>query len=118
MVWDVTGCLEVSSRWMANGAVNRLHKLQQKHEQLQALAQRAAKASEEEEVGWDDDEAAPTPRANAKIPESCALSADSIDDSRKGLEGKCIWQGCSPADFDLLQLLSVCAIPDERYHFR
>ncbi len=45
---------------------HRLHKLQQKHEQLQALAQRATRASEVEEVGWDDDEAAPTPRANTK----------------------------------------------------
>lgn len=69
---------------------NRLHKLQQKHEQLQALAQRAAKASEEEEVGWDDDEAAPTPRANAKPAESIALSASGVEDGTEGLEGDCM----------------------------
>eukprot|EP00884_Botryococcus_braunii_P018124 jgi/Botrbrau1/4996/Bobra.0396s0022.1 len=56
----------------------QLHKLQQKHEQLQALTQRATRASAEEEVGWDDDEAAPTPRANTKP----GLNADADNLSR------------------------------------
>ena len=45
--------------------LRRLHKLQQKHEQRVAVAQRA-RAAAEDEVVWDDDPRSPSPAASPR----------------------------------------------------
>lgn len=47
------------------GVLRRLHKLQQKHEQRVAVAQRA-RAAAEDEVVWDDDPRSPSPAASPR----------------------------------------------------
>ncbi len=58
--------------WSHVGVVLRLHKLQQKHEQRVAVAQRA-QAATEDEVAWDDDLRVPSPAASPVQPARIGL---------------------------------------------
>lgn len=60
-----SACLEGSLRSVLVGVLRRLHKLQQKHEQRVAVAQRA-RAAAEDEVVWDDDPRSPSPAASPR----------------------------------------------------
>ena len=55
----------------------RLHKLQQKHEQRQKLAQRA-QAAVEAEIAWDDDTPRASPAASPQKPEHVPAQEVSI----------------------------------------